>query len=128
MSYWGNIIKKMVEFNFTTSPYLGENLLNENITRGNLLNNTSTNISVDKFNVSEGNQSIFGVGFNIFGTIVVMLPTVCVALWILYCIFNLIGQCILMLLNCFWDICYQGQEEDGDYDLNYDVRDDIFPL
>ena len=68
----------MVEFNFTTSPYLGDNLLNENVTRGNLLNNTSTNISVDKFNVSEGNQSIFGVGFNIFGTIVVMLPTVCV--------------------------------------------------
>ena len=33
-----------------------------------------------------------------------------------------------MLLNCCWDICCEGQEEDGDYDLNYDVRDDIFPL
>ena len=100
--------KKMVEFNFTTSPYLGDNLLNVNITQGNLLNNTSTNKPVDKFNVSEGNQSIFGVGVNIFGTIIVMLPSVCVALWILYCIFNLIGHWILMLLNCFWDICYQG--------------------
>ena len=117
---------KMVKFNFTTSTYLGDNILNENGTQGNLLNNTSTNISVDKFNVSK--QSIFGVGFNIFGTIVVMLPTVCVTLLILYCILNFIGQCILMLLNCFWDIYYQGQEEDGDYDLNYDVRDDIFPL
>ena len=118
----------MVELNFTTSPYLGDNLMNENITQGNLLNNTSTNISVDKFNVSKGKESIFGVGSNIFGTVVVMLPSVCVTLWILYCIFNLIGQWILMLLNCFWDIYYQGQEEDGDRDLNYDVKDDIFPL
>ena len=118
----------MVEFNFTTSPYLGDNFLSKNVTRGNLLNNISTHISVDNINVSEGNPGIFGLGNNIFGTIVIMLPTVCVTFSILYFIFELISQCILMLLNCFWNICNQKQEENGDYDLNNDVRDDIFPL